>query len=134
HDQLLFLMRPALLLLLAVSSAVLFLCCASVVALGLLRSSARTREIAVRASMGASRGRLVSVLLAVSLVLALPPALISLLVAWLIARGLGRVPGLPASPSSSMPGAVSDVRVNTAAVLVAIGVAVASVLAAGVLA
>src|SRR5690606_477079 len=90
HDQLLFLMRTALLLLLAVSSAVLFLCCANVAALVLLRSSARTGEMAVRASMGASRGRLASMPLAESLVLALPAALISLLVAWLITRGLSR--------------------------------------------
>ena len=66
--------RNSLELLLAVSGAVLLLCCANVAGLMLVRSTARTGEIAVRASMGATRGRLASLLLAESLALALPAA------------------------------------------------------------
>jgi putative ABC transport system permease protein len=115
--------RNSLGLLLAVSGVVLLLCCANVAGLMLLRATARSGEMAVRASMGATRGRLASLLLAESLVLALPAALLSLPLATLILRGANRVPGIAA--------AAPDVSLSAAAAFVAIGVAVASALAAG---
>jgi putative ABC transport system permease protein len=117
--------RNSLELLVAVAGAVLLLCCANVAGLMLVRSTARTGEIAVRASMGATRGRLASLLLAESLVLALPAAVLSLPIAWLTLRAVASgVPGIPA--------AAFDVELSLTPALVAIGTAVMSALVCGV--
>jgi predicted permease len=96
----------------------------------LVRATDRTGEMAVRASMGASRRRLASLLTAESLVLALPAALLSLPVALLILRGPSRVPGVPEEVSQVLE-LFSDVSLSATAVVVAIGAAVASALAVG---
>src|SRR5690606_35808361 len=102
---------------------VLLLCCANIAGLMLVRGSARSAEMALRASIGATRMRLASLLLTESLLLALPAALLSLPVALLTLRAVQSVPGLPAS--------AFDVRLSFAAALVAIGAAVLSALAFG---
>jgi predicted permease len=117
-------MRDRLQLLLAVSGTVLLLCCANVAGLVLLRGAARSGEIAVRAAMGATRGRLASLLLAESLLLALPAALLGLPVALLTLRVLAS--GVPGVPSAAF-----DVDLSVGAALVAITVAVVSALAVG---
>jgi predicted permease len=117
--------RNGLTLVWAASALVLLLCCANVAGLMLVRATTRAGEMAVRGSMGATRGRLAALLLAESLVLALPAALMSLPVAWLILRGASWVPGL------STAGA--GVSVSPAAAFVAIGVAVVSAMAVGLL-
>ena len=129
-SEILLVMRLALLLLFAVSGLVLLICCANVAGLMLVRATARTGEMAVRASMGASRGRLASLLLAESLVLALPAALLSLPIALLILRGPSRVPGIPDGVSDVLE-VFSNVSLSATAALVATGVAVASALAVG---
>jgi putative ABC transport system permease protein len=114
----------ALEMLFAVSGAVLLLCCANVAGLVLIRATSRTGEMAVRASMGASRGRLASLLLAESLLLAVPAALLSLPVALLVLRGFAA--GIPGLPSAAF-----DVELSAAAAVVAIGAAVLAAVAFG---
>jgi predicted permease len=116
--------RDRLEMLLAVSAGVLLLCCANVAGLVLVRGSARSGEIAVRAAMGATRGRLASLLLAESLLLALPAALLALPVALLTLYVLTH--GVPDLPSTAF-----DVDLSFGAALVAIAVAVVSALAFG---
>ncbi|HJR68975.1 MAG TPA: ADOP family duplicated permease [Gammaproteobacteria bacterium] len=132
NSEILLGVRIGLLGLLTLSGLVLLLCCANMAGLMLVRATARTGEMAVRASMGASRGRLASLLAAESLVLALPAALLSLPVALLILRGPSRVPGIPEDVSRALE-LLSGVSLSGTAVVVAIGAAVASALAVGLL-
>ncbi len=80
--------RPYLGMLSAIVMAVLLIACANAAAIQLAQAVRRRKEIALRMSLGASRGRLIRLLLAESIALALLGGAASVMVAWWMLDGL----------------------------------------------
>jgi putative ABC transport system permease protein len=94
--------RPALIILLSASSVVLLIACVNVANLLLGRGLARQRELAIRAAIGATRGRLIRQMLTESLLLGVAGSAISVVVAEWAVRLL--VPLLPHAGTNQVMG------------------------------
>jgi putative ABC transport system permease protein len=117
HEEAVGKIRPVLLLLFAAVGFLLFIGCANVANLLLARAATRSREISIRAAMGASRYRLIRQLLTESVMLAvIGGALGALLAAWAI----------PLLMSMAPPGLrnFKDVGLNSEVLAFSLGVSV----------
>ncbi|MFI5312439.1 MAG: ADOP family duplicated permease, partial [Gemmatimonadales bacterium] len=118
--------RRGLLVLMGAVAFVLLMACVNVASLLLARAAVREREVAIRAALGAGRGRITRQLLTESLVLSFAGAAAGLLVA------AGGVRFLLSLAEGQLPRA-ADVRLDGAALLFTVALAIATGLIFGLL-
>ena len=116
HERIVGDVRPALLVLQGAVALVLLIACANVSSLLIARSTGRRREIAIRAALGAKRGRLARQLLTESLVLGVAGGISGLLLSsWLIGLLLRIVPeGVPRVEEITIDWVVAGITLVTA--------------------
>jgi len=111
--------REPLTLLLGVTALVLLIACANIANLLLARAAARSGEMAIRLSIGASRRRLIAQLLSESCLLAVIGGLAGILVARWTLQGIAWM--LPPEAAATI-----DVRLDTTVLVFAAGVTMAT--------
>ena len=112
-------LQTTLWVLMSAVSVVWLIACANIANLLLARAAGRTREIALRAALGAGRGRVVRQLLTESCVLAGVAGLAGLVLASLLVQGVAAL-----SPAD-LP-RIDDVRMDMTVVLFALGLSLVS--------
>jgi putative ABC transport system permease protein len=105
HEQVVGAVRPALMTLFAAVGVVILIACANVANLLLVRASVREKEVAIRAALGAARGRLMRQMLVESLVLAIAGGALGVLFAYLA------IPAIQTLGANSIP-RVADVAID----------------------
>ena len=116
--------RERLLVLFGAVMLVLLIACVNVANLLLARGTERARELAIRAALGAGRGRLVRQLLVETLVLSLGAAAVGLAIAFALMKGL-----IVLAPENTPR--LDQARVNGIVLLFSLGLAVASSIMVG---
>ncbi len=111
-------LRNSLYVLLAAVGMVLLIGCANLANLTLARSTARDREVAIRASVGAGRGRLVRQFLTESVLLAVVGGVLGIALGYLLLAGLKA-----AIPPFSLP-SEANVALDSRALAFALGLSV----------
>ncbi len=106
---------------------VFLIACSNVANLLLARAATRTREIAVRTALGASRWRIVSQLLAESLVLSVIGSLIGIVIAWVGCRLFVQ------SMEGTDPPFWVDIRLDGTVLAFAMGITVLAALISGII-
>jgi predicted permease len=126
HEALVGDARVPLLVLAGAAACVLLIACANLANLVFTRTLGRQRELAVRAALGAGRGRLVRQLLTESLILALLGGMVGSAAGWAGTKAL-----LTVAPDALPP--VGDVRVDSFVVLFALALSIGSGLLFGLI-
>ena len=124
-DQVVGQFRVMLFALMGAVSMLLLIACSNVANLLLARATAREKEIAIRASMGASRSRLILQLMVESLILALGGCLAGCLLAYAGIKGV-----LAALPPDLIP-SETVITLNLRVLLFSVGVTVVTTLLCG---
>ncbi|HUZ93656.1 MAG TPA: ABC transporter permease [Edaphobacter sp.] len=119
--------RTALLILLGAVGLLLLISCANVAGLLLARTSARRKELAVRAALGASRGRLVQQFLVESLTLSFAGGALGILIA------TSAVSILPAILPANLP-RQQGIAINASVLLFALGAVIVVAVSLGLFA
>jgi predicted permease len=126
HDDMVGSVSPILLLVMGAALLVLFIACVNVAGLFLWRAIARRRELAVRAALGAGRGRLIRQLLTESAMVGLAGGAMGVAIAYAAKRLM--VAGL----TTLLP-TMGDLSIDTGVLLFAVALSVLCVMAFGIL-